>query len=318
MVRNIKDEENIKKKKEVQLGHFQRKEDIQLIKKFDNYLKLCNRNKSSDKVSRLGFIRNAMEEELEGKILDNNFIVPEKPYYFDMKLLLGGKTVKASNNKPSTDFEKYFTVKQISNNLDSFSIEFKTYCYNDNKDLHKGIYVYYNLYGLEIKPIALVFDYNSFLDELSISMIDLKDMKFLIESEEDVGIVEEILDNVNYNVKKYASLMESDNYIDFTDGSEDLLFYLDFISENCSVIEDFKGKRQIELLSKYGINEFIKSIDENTIDLDSVNLDSITTTEDVYKLNFANEIRNIKIKKIIEKEKTRSIDEVLERFKKKD
>lgn len=242
-------------------------------------------------VKKIDLLEELILKELEGKVLTKEFIVPDKPLYFNMEELLENGTVKALTNKPSTDFNKYFTVKKIPNNLDSKNKEFKTYCYNDNEYLHKGVYIYYILYGAVAEPMALVFDFSSYeskFKELVISRISLNDINLLIESEEDVPTIEAIIEKVNYNVERYNSLMASGKFIDFTDGSEDSIFYNNFIAESYEVIEDFKGRRQIELLSKYGINEFSKRSNEETIDSD-ISLDSITTTEDVYKLAVENE-----------------------------
>ena len=242
-------------------------------------------------VKKIDLLENLINKELEGKVLTKGFIVPERTFYFNMEKLLEEGTVEAKTNKPSTDFKSYYTVKTIPNNLDSKNEEFKTYCYNDTEYLHKGLYIHYILYGGLAEPMALVFDFTSYENKyegLVISKIDLTDLKLLIETEEDVETVEEIINKVNYDVEKYNSLMASGKFIDTTDNSEDSIFYNTFILDNCKVIEDFKGRRQIELLSKYGINEFSKLETEETVDSEAVTLDSITTTEDVYKVAIEN------------------------------
>lgn len=267
----------LKEEKTKQLG----KVTPSLNDKLNDYCKLIG-------VKKIDLLEDLINKELEGKVLTKGFIVPEKPYYFNLNLLLKKGTVEASTDKPSTDFNEYFTVKKIANNLDSKNKEFKTYCYNDNEDLHKGLYIYYILYGTGAKPMALVFDYNSSEEDLTISKISLNDLKLLIETEEDIVTVEEIIDNVNYNVERYNSLLASGKFIDTTDGSDDSLFYNNFILESCNVIEDFKGRRQIELLCK-GINKFSKIDEEIIKNSESTNLKSITTTEDVYKMAIENE-----------------------------
>lgn len=258
-----------------------------LNKKLVDYCKLIG-------VKKIDLLEELINKELEGKVLTKDFIVPEKPFYFNMEKLLEEGTVKASTDKPSTDFKSYYTVKKIPHNLDSKNKEFKTYCYNDSQYLHKGLYIYYITYGTGTEPMALVFDYYTYeakYEELVISKIDLTDLKLLIETEEDVETIEGIIDKMEYNVKRYNSLMASGKFIDTTDGSEDSIFYNNFILETCEVIEDFKGRRQIELLSKYGINEFTKLETEETVDSDSITLDSITTTEDVYNSAIEKEIK---------------------------
>lgn len=272
----------LKEEKTKQLG----KVTPSLNKKLVDYCKLIG-------VKKIDLLEELINKELEGKVLNKDFIVPEKPFYFNMGKLLEEGTVKASG-KPSTDFKSYYTVKKIPHNLDSKNKKFKTYCYSNNEYLHKGLYIYYILCGGGAEPMALVFDfytYDSKYEELVISNIDLNDLRLLIETEEDVETVEGIINKMEYNVKRYDSLMASGKFIDTTDGSEDSIFYNNFILENCEVIEDFKGRRQIELLSKYGIDEFSKLENEETVDSDSITLDSITTTEDVYNSAIEKELK---------------------------
>ena len=261
----------LKKGRTAQLG----KVEPSLNEKLVDYAKLIGDNK-------IDLLEELILKELEGKVLTKGFIVPEKLYYFNMKELLEEGTVKASTNKPSTDFENFYTVKMIANNLDSKNKEFKTYCYNDNKDLHKGIFIYYFLNSTEAKYMALVFDYNSLEEELIISRINSKDLRLLIETEEDVKTVEEIIDTVKYNLERYNEIASSGKYLDFLDPTEDSTFFIEFGTATTKVIEDFTGRKKLDLLIDYGINDFY--VNELPVDLDSISLESINTIEDIYKL----------------------------------
>ena len=222
--------------------------------------------------TKIELLEGLIAEELKGKVLTKGFIVPEKPFYFNMNDLFTYGTVKASINKPSTDFNKYYTVKKIANNLDSKNSDFRTYCYNDNKALHKGIFIYY-FFSKEAKPVPLVFDYNIESNELIISLIKLSDIVLLIETEEDVATVEAIIKSVKDNVE---------NYVMSSEDPEEEIVNINFIGSIVDVIEDFSGRKKIDLLTKYNVNEFDSSLVEDLPNYEYVTSDSIKT-EDIFK-----------------------------------
>ena len=267
-------------KKDAQLG----KVAPSLNKALVDYAKLIG-------ISKIKLLEELISNELEGRILTKGFIVPDKPFYFNIEELFEKGTVKASTNKPSNSFNKYYTVKKIANNLDSKNAEYRTYCYNDNKYLHKGIFIYY-IFSKEAKPVPLVFDYNSKDKELVISLIEIEQITYLIESEEDVVTVENLLKSVEDNVKNYSSAMATPE-LDLTlngnvISNKKAKFYNSFINSITSVIEDFQGRKKIDLLSKYDVNEFDKIFSEDEIKFNFVagrefNPDETITTEDIFK-----------------------------------
>ena len=253
----------LKEEKTVQLG----KVTPSLNKSLVDYAKLIG-------TTKIDLLEELIIKELEKRVLTKDFIVPEKHFHFNIKELLANGTVKASTNKPSNNFDNYFTVKKIANNLDSKNKEYRTYCYNDNKDLHKGIFVFYFFSKKGTKPVPIVLDYNMELNELTISLIELEDMKFLIENEDDV----ETTENIIKDVKKYISFCT-----DFFNGlrkfneneSIDTLEFIPFefminkLDTNFEVIEDFKGRKLFELskLNTDGLNldEFIEVFDDSDL-----------------------------------------------------
>lgn len=247
-------------KKEVQVGRLE----ADLIEKVDNYTALTND-------SRINFIRTLLTEFFRHKVVTKEFIVPERPFYFNMNVLLEEGSVEATTIKPSTDFNNYYTVKKIPNNLDSFSSKNKTYCYNEVPVIHKGIFIYY-FFSAEANPVPLVFDYNStdYAEELTISVIKISDLNFLIESEEDVETIETIVKDVEANVEFYNSEGASANTIDF-------------MASISKVIEDFKGRRIIDLIVKYNVNE---------LDLDSETISEIANSE-IATITNPNSIENL-------------------------
>ena len=223
-------------------------------------------------ITKIELLEDLIAKELKGKVLTKGFIVPEKPFYFNMNDLFTYGTVKASINKPSTDFKNYYTVKKIANNLDSKNSNFRTYCYNDNKALHKGIFIYY-FFSNEAKPVPLVMDYNIESNELTISLIKLSELSLLIENKEDVATVEAIVKSVKDNVE---------NYVISSENNEEEVVNINFIGSVVDVIEDFSGRKKIDLLAKYNVNEFDSSLVEDLPNYEYVTSDSIKT-EDIFK-----------------------------------
>ena len=231
-------------------------------------------------ITKIELLEGLIAKELEGRVLTKGFIVPEKPFYFNMKELLEEGTVEASTNTPSRDFSKYYTVKKISNNLDSKNAEFRTYCYNDNKALHKGVFIYY-FFGKEAKPVPLVFDYNIESNELTISFVKLSELTYLIESEEDVPIIEGVIESVKNNVERWEKASQEEE-LDFINQTEESRFFLDIMGATSDVIGDFIGRKKIDLLTKFNVNEFDSSLAEDVTKYSYVVPDSIKT-EDIFK-----------------------------------
>lgn len=175
MVRSIK----------VNLGTFTKREDIELIENLDKYIKLFNENKEpSEKLNRLKFFRNAIKKELEGKVLDNDFIDLPKPYYFNMNELKEEGIVKATAIKPIKELEETYILFNVPNNLDSFNAEANSYCYEDNIHLHRGYYVASEFSEFNVK-LELVFSYNNSSEELEIAISNDRDLYFSLEQKEE-------------------------------------------------------------------------------------------------------------------------------------
>ena len=144
-------------------------------------------------INRTDFITNLIERELEGKLLTNDFIELKKPLYIHRTGLISKlyrkkrnrksrlstidptKTAKATDVKPD-DLNEYlytYVIKKVPNNLDVFSKEYGKYCYNNNPNLHKGIYLYKEMVILnnnnyDVKPSFLLFEYNEASEKVTI------------------------------------------------------------------------------------------------------------------------------------------------------
>ena len=223
-----------------------------LMEKVEDLIEVANSgNSNKPKLTKAGFFNELLSDYFENKVVTKEFIVPEDVFYFDLEELLKEGTITATNNVPSSNFENYNIVNKIPNNLDSFNPEFNSYCYNNTLELHKGLFIFY-LFSSEAIPIPLVFNYNRKEEELIITYVKPEDLDFLIESEEDVPIIEDIIECLKVNVKLYNN---KDSY----ESEEEYFSTINFMSGISEVISNFKSKKMIELLTKHDVDTFKNS-----------------------------------------------------------
>lgn len=307
--------------------YFSKEEDLVLLDKLDSYIKLTKSNPNVTSETTTGIVRKLIKDLLEGKVLTKDFIELDKEnyYYFNKKELAENGTVKAVPEDNFSDFENYYTVKKIPNNLDSFNAEAKSYSYGNDSNRHKGLFIYYvvNFYGAN--PVPLVFDLKG--NELTISLIKLSEIELLIKSEEDVETVKEIVDSTNETVDKYNKLIANSNEVDLVEDAEASDFTNKFLTDLTSVIEDYKGRKAIDLLVKYNVDVLGASEETSSEIKDSINL--VNPIEDLFNSNvskdkeikrlekkYVNPLRNI-FKKLEELE-DKSDEEVLNDFVEKE
>lgn len=126
------------------------KVDPKLKKKLTEYTKLIGANNSS-------LIRELITNELEGKILTNDYITLDKPLYFNEIELYKKGIIKATPIKPAGNNEDIIIIKRMPNNLDSFNKTDKSYYYKEPTQ-HKGIIFnprYANYYLFELNKNGL-------------------------------------------------------------------------------------------------------------------------------------------------------------------
>lgn len=263
-------------KKKIQLGELE----ANLVNAVDSYVDLVNANKTKGtrNISRTGLIRSFFKELLSDKVLVKDFIELEHHYYFNKKELLENGTVKAVPEEPFSD--NYFTVKKVPNNLDSFNAEFNSYCYGTNSNIHKGIYIYHD-HGTKpsefyANPVPLLFNYNVADNVIVISLIKFEDFTLFIKSEEDIETINSTIEYEKYFQDNFKYINE--------DGLEELNIELCFSEKELGVIEDFKGKKMIELLNKYDNDLFKNSLLDSDIKTD-INLNN--PIEDLINSNVA-------------------------------
>lgn len=188
----------------------------ELINKLSSYCSLIG-------IDRTKYISEVLNKELEGLILTKDFITLEKPFYFNWHELEEKGIVTATTEEPIQDLDKCYLVKKVPNNFDSFNKEFRTYCFKDNVQLHRGIYFYpkpvfyrssYDFKELLVYP--LYFNYNAAANSLDISLIKINDLDTYINfkemAEEDIFsdlkyYINNLIDNEgNLNFKTWASV----------------------------------------------------------------------------------------------------------------
>lgn len=235
----------------------------ELVNKLNRYCNLSG-------VNRIKFVTDLIEKELSTKVLFNDFIELEEPYY----CMLETDIVFGSKINPVRDFheldlydeydedltEYVYLIKRISNNLDVWSNEYNTYCYNNNPDLHKGVYIFIDasINSESVRRIPIIFIYNSSTKKLELesvpSFIALKNKlnlnvsyhDFLVDLEHDSKRIEHeiftyhydegirILNDVNYDLY-FKTFEVISPYVAENGLKEDL--YIDFNYEGSNIIE---------------------------------------------------------------------------------
>ena len=276
--------------KKIQLGELE----ATLVNKLDAYSDLTKANPNVTSETRIGIVRRLIKEFLEGKVLTKDFIELEKGnyYYFNKKELLEKGTVKAVPEEPNSAFENYYTIKKVPNNLDSFNADAKTYSYGNKSNIHKGIFIYH-VHGARFsiayaKAVPLLFYYDAEAKEITVSLIKSEELKLLIKSEEDVETINSLIDAEEDFQKNFKFINE--------EGVEELNISVAFSDYELGVIEDYKGRKAIDLLVNYNIDVLGASEETSSEIKTSVNLNN--PIEDLVNSNAAkdNEIKELEEK----------------------
>lgn len=124
--------------KKKQLGELEES----LVNEIDSYVKLVNEHKSKNEknISRIDLIRNHFKDLLADKVLTNDFITLERPFYFNKYNLITKGTAEATVEKPSSKLKDQYIIYKVPNNLDNWINEFNSYC--TEKNVHEGILPY--------------------------------------------------------------------------------------------------------------------------------------------------------------------------------
>lgn len=241
---NTPEEEKIGKYKRVEAGSKKSFGNFEanLVNKVSSYCTLID-------MDRTKYISSLIEKDLENKVIHNDFMELEEYFYFNWQELLNKKTVKATNIEPLHDLEEYYIVKKISNNLDKFSAEYKSFCYGNNPYIHRGFYFLPKVKkadnGLILETYILVFDYDVRNDFLEISLIDNKQDLLIYRMD---TTAEGFFSNMRDYMKE---IITEDKEIDL----------ITFFSP-ISILENYSNRKMLEAAKKYGALEKVKPFEE--------------------------------------------------------
>lgn len=182
--------------------------DNQLNDKLNNYCAVTGSTKTD-------IVNNLLRGFFNNKIVSNDYITLDKPFYFNMNDLKENKEIKATQKQPLTDKENIYIINKIPNNLDSFNKEFKSYCFDDIKCNHRGIFIKPNImfdnkgnYNGQINYLITAYDYDVINNSLTIGLLENKhlDLYLTIEKRKyyyiyskEKSILKNMLETLNNN-----------------------------------------------------------------------------------------------------------------------
>ena len=197
-----------------------------LVNDIENYVKEVNKHRpKSKKISKIGLIRKYFTELLANKVLTNDYMDLDNAYYYNLEDLRTNSEIIASTEFISEP-EKQVKIEKIPNNLDSWSIEEETYCYNNNPEEHKGVnitvlyypskdnllevnYIVYNLTGSGLKVGLVKSNYlGLFLDkpEEQELLKELKSIEAEINEDIEKGLPKFLI-TAKYNSRSYFKML---------------------------------------------------------------------------------------------------------------
>lgn len=256
----VKTKYNANKKKKEKIGKYKKVYSSgslgstfkpELINKLSSYCSLIG-------VDRTTYISEILNKELEGLILTNDFIAIEEPFYFNWQELKEKRVVKASIEKPIHDLSNYGVIKKIPNNLDLFNKELETYCYENNPNIHRGLFIYpvpvfqESTFNLEnILAYTLLFNYKPNSNELDVSLIDFDEMDLYINFKTQAKVQEEVLNDFLYYVE---NLIDNEGILN-----------IEVWASTFEIVENYQSIKAIEdsIATNSGFVEAVKEINPN-------------------------------------------------------
>lgn len=175
-------------------------------------------------ISKTDLIEELFYKEIEDKVLNNDFIPIEEPYYFNFVELQQEGTVKATKKPKTTDVNTTVIVKRIINNLDVPEKELRTYCFNKNPEEHLGIYSYnrFDLNEVNVKDSQLfqhylLFKYNSGTEELTIELTSVHDVILIADVKQAEKVISELAEFNRYFIEAIDRVKNAPEGTIFTD-----------------------------------------------------------------------------------------------------
>ena len=164
-----------------------------LVNEIEAYVEEVNKHRpKGQKISKIELIRTYFKELLANKVLTNDYIDLDNTYYYNLEDLRSNSEIIASTEFISEP-EKQVKIEKIPNNLDSWSIEKNTYCYNNNPEEHKGINITVLYYPskndlLEVNYIV----YKLTGSELKVGLVKPNFLGILLDKPEEQNILKEL------------------------------------------------------------------------------------------------------------------------------
>lgn len=191
-----------------------------LLIKLNNYIQTINKARKEGKPKRNNtsqklIINELLETFFKNKIVSNDYIKLDKPFYFNKNDLIKNKNVSCITNKPNQQFNNYITVSRIPNNLDTFNKKFNSYCFNNTYKYHKGILLYPYTDKTTIKFYYLLFEYCE-NDILNIYLLNDYELINIIDLENDKKLYQDFLNKKKDLIKQH----EKDYYINIINFNE--------------------------------------------------------------------------------------------------
>lgn len=172
-------EESLITDPKVEKGKFELTLNKKTFNQLVRYIILTNEGKGRNE-----FINSLIEEKLNDKVLTNRFIdLQDTPYFFNLKELLKNKTVIATPKPILHNQSEIYVVRQMPNNLDDFNKDSKTYCVENNKNIHAGYYILPAYKNYSEKHFTFRFDAEK--EEIEINIVPPTDIETLFNPLDD-------------------------------------------------------------------------------------------------------------------------------------
>lgn len=228
-----------------------------LMAKVEDYIEVVNENKdpSEKKLNKATFFNNVVADYFEDKVLTNDFIELEEPFYIDSYELLKNGVVKASVELPIHNLDSCFIVKKVPNNLDKWNIENNSYSSEESSSVHKGIFISYNLicsadqYEVtniyeDVRRISeefiivayhYIFKLDTEFNELEVSLVPNNELFLYVPTDSDIII----------------KLSEEKEYFYNNIITDKFNINFDLLAEKNKVLESYFNKKATDKTSKY-------------------------------------------------------------------
>lgn len=208
-------------------------------------------------VNTVELIEKLLTDFFKDSLLTNTFIDLKEPLYFiNNPYYYENGIIKATAENPigyimegvKVSAEDVYIIKQIPNNLDTFNKEFNKYCYENNPDRHKGVYIYHEFKNLTDVPEDLIventiyiFDYNEAENTVLLEEVAIEDLDYRLELENHYKAYEDITEEYeNYINWIYESNLTEDNKQLYENTDSDYYLNYLYVTNSFEVIDKYE------------------------------------------------------------------------------